>query len=73
MAAVTALRPVLPFTHGWLDHAALHAWMLSPPAAPDSFGGLRIEANWSGNIFIAFVVLAVGTAVAFLGLKKAKV
>jgi hypothetical protein len=50
-----------------------HAWILSPPARPDGFGGMRVEPTWSGNIFIAFVVLATGTVAVFLGLKKPKV
>jgi hypothetical protein len=50
-----------------------HAWILSPPAPPLGQGGMRVEPNWSDNIFIAFAVLAAGTVAVLLGLKKAKV
>jgi hypothetical protein len=50
-----------------------HAWILSPPAPPHGLGGMRVEPNWSGNIFIAFAILAAGCRCSLLGLQKAKV
>jgi len=35
-----------------------HAWILSPPSPPEDFAGLRVERNWTDNIFIAFAGLA---------------
>jgi hypothetical protein len=37
-----------------------HAWILSPPSLPEHFGGLRVERDWSDNIFIAVGALTVG-------------
>jgi hypothetical protein len=49
-----------------------HAWILSPPPPPEHFAGLRVERNWSDNIFIAFGALALSAFWVALSPRKAK-
>jgi hypothetical protein len=49
-----------------------HAWILSPPAPPENFGGMRVEPSWSYNVFLGIVALVVAAVLIFLGSTKAK-
>jgi hypothetical protein len=49
-----------------------HAWFLSAPPPPEHFDGLRVERDWTENIWIAIGILIVGICSLVLGPRKAQ-